>query len=285
MSNFIMPHKYVPIKEADKEKENEVRKEIEKIMGAAPRIDLKEIIDGFGPSSGLRYKTTKMKAAFFDIDGTLVKGAMGVAFSDFLAKKGILNKKANDEMQALLSDYKAGKVKYKKFADRIPELHAAGLKGQKQSGIMELAREFMKEYSRNIMPYAKELVSLMNSRGYRTIAISGSPTEPVLTLKDYLDFKEVYATEKEVVDGIYTGRVKRKLGTLDAKYELVGSLVKKHNIDTTNSFAFGDTMQDYGLFVGAHRPYFLSPSSEASEVVQRVIKKMEELTKKSGENP
>jgi HAD superfamily hydrolase (TIGR01490 family) len=198
------------------------------------------------------------KAAFFDVDGTLIKGLIICAFPDYLAGRGFFDKKKNERIQELTHLYGEGKISYRYASVRIPKLYAAGIKGQKQSEIMELASAFLREYSKNVFPYSKGLVSLFKRNGFLTIAVSGSPIEAVTPLN--MDFREIQGTEMEVRNGVYTGKVKRNLILAEEKRKVITSLIKKYNIDMKSSFAFGDTEQDLPMLGKVGHPVPLNPA-------------------------
>jgi len=290
MSNFIMHEKIVPNKEGSRESYNkDIREEIEKTMDRVVRMDARQEIKRRGligkiaeriESVDTAEKSAERKAAFFDVDGTLLKGAIICDFAGYLTRKGFFDKKVNDNIKVQEILYGVGFINYRKVAERIPELYAAGIKGQKQSEIIELASEFMKEYRKNIPQSSKDLVSLMNKKGLLTVGISGSPIETVSFLKDYLGFKEVHGSEMEVVNGVYTGRVKKNLGVQEEKYELLNSLIERYKINSKDSFAFGDTEQDLRMLSKVGNPYLLNPSTGANEWRQRFIKASDLLKKR-----
>jgi len=200
------------------------------------------------------------KAAFFDVDGTLIKGFIICAFPDYLARRGFFDRKKNDRIQQLTRLYWEGKITYRYASVRVPKLYAAGIEGQRHSEIMKLASSFIREYSKNILPYSKGLVSLMNRKGFFTIALSGSPIEVVSILKN-MSFREIHGTEMRTRNGVYTGKVKRNLIIAEEKKKLLTSLIKKYKIDLKSSFAFGDTEQDLPMLLRVGNPIPLNSNS------------------------
>jgi HAD superfamily hydrolase (TIGR01490 family) len=200
----------------------------------------------------------KRKAAFFDIDGTLIKGNLFCAFPDYLSRKGFFDKTANQRIQELWHLYKKGKVTYHYISIRIPDLYGVGIKGKKQSEILEFASAFMRTYN-DLFPYSTSLVYLMNKNNFFTIAVSGAPIEVVSNLKS-MAFKKIYGTEIHIRNGIYTGKVKRNLIISEEKRKLLASLIKKYKIDLKKSFAFGDTEQDLPMLSRVGNPIPLNPN-------------------------
>jgi HAD superfamily phosphoserine phosphatase-like hydrolase len=208
------------------------------------------------------------KAAFFDIDGTLLKGFIICAFPDYLAGRGFFDKRKNERIQELTRLYWEGKISYRHAGVLIPKLYAAGIKGRRQSEIIKLAPAFMREHSRNMRPYTKGLISLMNKSGFMTIAISASPIEALLELKS-IGFMKIYGSEMEVRRGVYTGRLMRDLALSESKREVINSLIKRYGINTRDSFAFGDTEQDLPMLSSVGHPVPLNSNPLLREYAMR----------------
>lgn len=231
------------------------------------------------------------KAAFFDVDGTLVKGYIPPAFSDYLAGKGVLDRKKNERIQELIGLYKEGKASYRYVSLRVPKLYASGIKGRRHSEIVRLASVFMKEYKKNLFPYSKRLVSLMNRKGFLTVAISGAQIE-VLTYLD-MGFRGIHGVEVWVRNGICTGKIKRNLILAEEKRRVINSLVRKYGIDMENSFAFGDSEEDLAMLSRVGNPVPLNPTPLLREyalkkgwcVPEDVLKEVNYLLKGRRMNP
>lgn len=201
----------------------------------------------------------KAKAAFFDIDGTLIKGLIICAFPEYLAPRRLFDIKANNKIQSILHSYTCGEKSYREIAIQIPREYALGIRGQKQADISVAASNFIQDYTRNIFTYAKHLVVLMNHRNFLTIAISGSPIEAAKKLK-FLGFTEIFGTEMSLRNGVYDGKVKTNLIISEEKSRLFDRLTRNNNIDLEASFGFGDTEQDIPILERVGNPIPLNPN-------------------------
>lgn len=199
------------------------------------------------------------KAAFFDIDGTLIRGLLIVDFPRYLVGKDCFDGKFERQIRTLAQLYRKGLVTYRHISTRIPKLYAMGIEGQAQSKVRVLANDFILESRHRLLPYAEGLVSLMTHGGFFTVAVSGSPIEVISPLKP-LGFAKVLGTSMEVRRGAYTGKVVRNLILAEEKKRVVGALIKQYHLDAENSFAFGDTEQDLPLLSAVGNPIPLNPS-------------------------
>lgn len=163
------------------------------------------------------------------------------------------------EIHALARLYRKGTVTYRYISTRIPRLYATGIKGQARSRVRALASDFIRESKHRLFPYSERLVSLMEHRGYFTVAVSGSPIEVVSPLRS-LGFARILGSSMEVRRGAYTGRVEQNLIIAEAKKRAIDSLARQHHLDLENSFAFGDTEQDLPLLRAVGNPVPVNPN-------------------------
>ncbi len=209
-------------------------------------------------------KPEKSVYGFFDIDGTLTEGFTIVSFAEFLAGNGFFAGSSWAKMQNDLKTYGTSAkddLAYRKFAIDLVDHYAEGLAGQGQDGVALQSEKFFKQAilgqikGYKVLPFSKNLVDVIGLRAI-TIAISGSPLESLIPLKRYLGFQELRATTLEKRNGVFTGSVLVNLA-IDAAKEQVLSEYLELNIDTQNSFAFGDSPHDLPLLGAVGNPFVL----------------------------
>ncbi|MBS7609232.1 haloacid dehalogenase-like hydrolase [Candidatus Bathyarchaeota archaeon] len=151
------------------------------------------------------------RGAFFDLDGTLIRGLMIRVFRRYLADMGKIDRKIADKIDFIVSAYERGEVSYPQVARRVPALYASGIKGLRIGPMPALVRDFVEDYvPKNLFPYSKALLNFVKSFNL-VIAISGSPQEVVEELKAQLGFDEAYGSLFTTNrNGVYTGTVKKK---------------------------------------------------------------------------
>ncbi len=210
----------------------------------------------------------KKKAAFFDIDGTLINGFIICDFPEYLVKKGFFDPEAHKNIQTLLLEYKNGEIEPTVASHEIPIEYALGLKGQNKEKIGVLAARFMSEYKNNVFQYSKQLVNLMNKNGFMTIGMSGSPIEVIEEL-DFLGFKKLYGSEMSTTSGTYDGNIKTNLVILENKKKLFQSLIRIYNIDLKSSFGFGDTEYDLPVLTNVFYPIAVNPNKKLRIIAEQ----------------
>lgn len=209
-----------------------------------------------------------MKASFFDIDGTLVKGLMIHEFPKKLAEKELIESRFSEEIDKWVNLYLEGKATYRKIALIIPDLYSKALENVKVEDIERQAEVFVDQYmEKSIHPYTIELVKLMKKYGM-TVGISGSPIEVVGYLGRIFNFNITYGTELEVENGFYTGKIKCNLIIKETKEYILKKIIKENKIDLKDSFGFGDTEQDLPFLSKVGNPVALNPNSKLLSVAK-----------------
>jgi HAD superfamily hydrolase (TIGR01490 family) len=210
-----------------------------------------------------------MKASFFDIDGTLIKGFMISEFPRQLSERGIFDKKLFLEIENWIKMYRENKATYRKMALEIPKIYSNGMKGLKERDVRSEARKFVKVYVKKfIQPYTRDLVKLMKNYGM-TIGISGSPIEVVGLVGRMFNFDITYGSELEIKDEIYTGRMRQNMIIKETKEDVLEKIVKKNRIDLEKSFGFGDTEQDLAILSKVKHPVALNPNIKLLNIVKK----------------
>jgi HAD superfamily hydrolase (TIGR01490 family) len=210
-----------------------------------------------------------MKASFFDIDGTLVKGLMIHEFPRYLMEKELFEKRLFEEIENWVKLYLENKTTYRKIAIEIPNIYSKGMKGVKEDDVKKEAKRFVNSYLRRfIQPYTMNLIKLMKSYGL-TIGISGSPIEVVSYVGKLFDFDITYGSELEMKNEKYTGLIKQNLIIKETKEKLLEKIVNKNKIDLTKSFGFGDTEQDLSFLSKVGNPISLNPNLSLLKIAKK----------------
>lgn len=201
---------------------------------------------------------------FFDVDGTLVEGFTITSFAQFLNQRDSFSDESWHSMQESLDTYAKtdkGKKAYRQLAIDLVKAYALGLKGQKAEEIFNQGNVFLEEVlsgqvrGYKICDFSRELVKTVGEVA-RTLAVSGSPIEPILPLTRYLGFLETEATKCRISNGYYTGGVELNLALDTAKRKLISQYLEK-GIDVQLSFAFGDTHHDIPILEVVGNPFVL----------------------------
>lgn len=194
--------------------------------------------------------------AFFDLDGTLVKGYTAEAFWVERVRSGQIGTREFGKMMiaALDGNVLGGNP------TTIGDLSVAGLRGHPEDQLIELGeRLFVQQIAGTIRPQARQLVKA-HLRARHTVAVSSAATrfqiEPVA--RD-LGIGDILCTELEAVDGILTGKVRGKMLWGEPKAQAVRRFAKAKGIDLKASYAYANGDEDVAFLASTGHPHAVNP--------------------------
>ncbi|MGQ9583118.1 MAG: HAD family hydrolase [Thermoplasmatota archaeon] len=198
-------------------------------------------------------------AAFFDIDGTLVRGHMILDFPDYLFEAGLFDAAQHERVRKMREEHSAGRLPYRRVAEALPGVYALGVRGRGVDAVRVKAEEFVQGRMGRVFSFSAPLVSLMAGRGWPGIALSGSPLETVLPMARALGMEAAFGTELEAVNGVYTGRVLRNMILGEGKRPVYEQIIELEGLDEGICFGFGDTEEDLSFLERVGHPVALNP--------------------------
>ncbi|MBN2336771.1 HAD family phosphatase [Candidatus Bathyarchaeota archaeon] len=235
--------------------------------------------------------------AFFDIDGTLLRGFIIRSFHEYLAERGVVEHRFTDQIRIISDKNIRGELSYRETAERVPVLFAESLGGVEAETVEASAAAFMRGYvPRTLFWYSRMLVDAMKATVDVVIALSGSPIEPIKQLHG-LGFDHEYGTVFERRDGEYTGRLTSNLILGESKAEAAKQIAAEHGLDLGRSVAFGDSDQDAPTLELVGLPISLNPNARMREIcaewgwrlyteesidIQRIVQLVNKVSSKPG---
>ncbi len=218
-------------------------------------------------SSGLardQISTSRRPFAVFDIDGTLIRWQLYHAVVGKLANAHLLG----DDAAILLKNAR------KKWKDRIYDSayqdyekqlvtsYEEALHTLKHSDFDAMVMEVIEEYKDQVYTYTRDLITSLKKQGYVLLAISGSHKELVSAIAEYYGFDDFVGTSYERNDENFSGE--KFIASHDKKTELQ-SLIAKHSLQTSNSFAVGDSLSDAVMLEIVDNPIAFNPDKRLYE--------------------
>lgn len=198
-----------------------------------------------------------MTLALFDLDNTLLNGDSDHAWGQFLVDRGIVDgdafAAAND---GFYQDYLAGTLDIFKFL----EFALAPLSQHSLTQLQNWHQEFMREViSPMRLKKADDLIQKHRQQGHRLLIITATNrfvTEPIAHA---LGITELLATEPEIVNNRYTGRVQGTPCFQDGKVIRLNSWLQANNETLDNSWFYSDSRNDLPLLELVNNPVAVDP--------------------------
>jgi HAD superfamily hydrolase (TIGR01490 family) len=142
---------------------------------------------------------------------------------------------------------------------RTAESGMAFLKGLPVETMREIVAEAVDTAFRpHVYRDALDLVAQHRERGERSFVVSAALQEIVDALVAELVFDGGVGSTAEVEDGVYTGRLVRRLDG-SAKAEVLGDLAATEGIDLSESTAYSDSASDVPFLAAVGHPVAVNP--------------------------
>lgn len=203
-----------------------------------------------------------IKAVLTDVDGMLCD-YIGIAWVRYLGVNNHIDDESYDDFEDVIAAYSRGLIDYHEFTrDRIL-IYAEMMKNKEVKEIDELAKSFFNAFKKGIPKESLSLIKHFKKKKYKIIAITASPSPIVDYVLDYLGIDNFYSTKLEVINGKYTGDILSELHkSKDGKLSIVRGVIINEGIDTSESFAIGDTVHDLPLLESVAYPIALNPKGK-----------------------
>ena len=204
----------------------------------------------------------KRPYAVFDIDGTLIRWQLYHAVADAMVKRSIIDPKPYREVLAARDDWKTRQANnsFNEYEKSLIKLIENAIIGLDYEIFRQVCADVVKKYENQVYTFTRDLIAKLKNNNYLIFAISASPVELVSLVAGRYDFDDYGASTFKVNNGKLDGRESLLLG--EAKSHRLSQLIARHNADTNNSLAVGDTEGDIALLSRVDTPIAFNPSKE-----------------------
>ena len=201
----------------------------------------------------------KNSAAFYDVDGTLIKINIVHTFAYYASRHASLATSAGNTIKTALQIpmfWVADKLSRKYFN----EIFYRSYEGQSEDRLTVLAEELFEDVVKpNIYPRAKDLIEESRRAGCRQVLLSGALDFTMRPLARYLGVDDLIANQLEFVDNYATGKLKKPFVAGATKAEIMRAYAKEHAIDLAESWAYSDSFSDYAMLAVVGHPTACNP--------------------------
>ena len=201
----------------------------------------------------------KNSAAFYDVDGTLIKINIVHAFAYYQARHPSLIESAVRTLKtgaSLPVFWAADKLSRKWFN----EIFYRQYEGASEDRLVVLAEELFEDVVKpNIFPRAPELIAESHRAGVRQVLISGALDFTMRPLARYLGVDDLIANRLEFVDHYATGKLTKPFVAGATKADIMRAYAKDHGIDLAESWAYTDSFSDYPMLAVVGHPTACNP--------------------------
>ncbi len=206
-------------------------------------------------------------AAFFDLDRTLIAGASTFIFGWVAWRRGLMNttELLGDAASALSFRLTGGSDD---LSDQVRDRILAAVQGHPREDLTSLNDDILPRLLNSVRPETRRVVERHHDAGRDTYIVSASPIEIVDPLASALGMTGAIATESEVVDGRYTGRLLSEFCYGPGKVSRVRATAEERGYDLRLCYAYSDSHSDLPLLELVGHPVAVNPDRELARVAR-----------------
>jgi len=201
--------------------------------------------------------------AIFDLDNTLLTGDSDHLWGRFLAAKGVVDGAAYEkENQRFYDEYKLGQLDIYEFL----AFSLQPLADMEPDTLDRLHREFMASQIVSIIPRkSRDLLDKHRQQGDTLLIITATNrfvTEPIAK---ELGVEHLLATDPEMLDGRYTGRVTGTPCFKEGKVKRLNVWLANTHHSMEGSWFYSDSLNDIPLLEQVDNPVAVDPDETLAQ--------------------
>ena len=203
-----------------------------------------------------------MALAIFDLDNTLIAGDSDHGWGEFLVANDKVDanhyQRMNDQFYV---DYEAGCLDILAYL----EFSLAPLAATSMEELAVLHLKFMQQIISPIrLPKAEALIEQHRQAGDRLLVITSTNRFIVEPICQALGIDELLATDPEIIDGRYTGKIVGTPTYQEGKVERLKLWLSENNETLAGSYFYSDSINDLPLLLEVDKPVAVDPDDALS---------------------
>ncbi|MDC1211182.1 HAD-IB family hydrolase [Porticoccaceae bacterium] len=207
-----------------------------------------------------------MALAIFDLDNTLISGDSDHSWGEFLVSENRVDaqqfKQTNDQFYA---DYVAGSLDIFAYL----EFSLQPLTKMSLSELAELHQRFMQRVIQPMqLPQAQALLQKHRDAGDRLLIITSTNRFIVEPICHSLGITELLATDAQIVDDRYTGKVEGTPTYKEGKVVRLNAWLKEQNETLEGSWFYSDSINDLPLMLEVDHAVAVDPCPALRETAE-----------------
>ncbi len=199
------------------------------------------------------------KAAFYDVDGTLVKTNIVHTYGYYAMNRGSIRGIAGRTLGTIASIplFASLDIVDRKMFNEFFYRYYAGLS---EDRLLTLAEEMFEDLLKPaIFPKARDLIEEARRSGCKIVLITGALDFTVRPLLKYLQADDMIANKMQYVGGIATGKVIPPIIEGANKAYAVREYCVREKLALEKSYAYSDSASDYAMLAIVGRPTAVNP--------------------------
>ena len=208
-----------------------------------------------------------MALAIFDLDNTLLGGDSDYLWGRYLAENAIVDPQSyHDTNLAFYNDYQSGQLDINAFLQFVFEPLA---KNSMKDLLAWRADYLQQKILPIILPKGLELIEQHRQQGDTLLIITATNSFLTTPIAELLKIDNLIATDPEMLDGRYTGKVFGVPSFQHGKVERLQHWLDEHQEDLARSYFYSDSHNDLPLLEQVDTPIAVDPDDKLAEVARQ----------------
>ena len=199
----------------------------------------------------------------FDLDNTLLAGDSDRNWGIFLSEQKIVDASYLDESERFYNNYYEGSLDIDGFLSFcLRPLIANNMKL-----LLELRKQFVEEKIKPIVSkIGKDLIDRAHSEGKKVIIATATNDFVTRPIADIFNVSVLLATEFEIKNNAFTGRVLGSPCFRDGKLNKVTKWISDNNFDFSQTSFYSDSFNDLPLLEKVKKPVIVDGDDKLREI-------------------
>jgi len=199
------------------------------------------------------------KIYFFDMDHTLINNDCDVSWKSFVVEQKLAPPDALERATFYYYQYVEGKLDVSDFMD----FQLKEFTGKSEAEVDRLVRMHFETWvKKTIFPKAEAEVKRVQALGLPTVLLSATNVAIARPVAEYFNFDGCLATELEIKDGHYTGKLSGEYALGAGKIAMARDYCEKLNLSLEDAAYYGDSVNDFPILEAVGFPIAANPCSE-----------------------
>lgn len=202
-------------------------------------------------------------AAFFDIDGTLVRESLMIEHFKKLLRYEVLDEALwHTSIRTKFENWQKRRGNYDDYMLELAAIYMKSMKGLDRAKMEFITNQVVDLKGDRVYMFTRNRIEWHKNQGHAVIFVSGSPDYLVKKMAQRYGITDYRGTRYLVDENDqFTGEIEQ-MWDAESKRGAIDRFVEKYTIDLASSFAYGDTMGDLSMLQLVGNPFAINPSRE-----------------------
>jgi HAD superfamily hydrolase (TIGR01490 family) len=202
------------------------------------------------------------RAAFFDVDNTLVRGSTLYFLGRGMYQRGYFTKADISRFVVANLRFRMTGMEKQEVIERFQKAATDFVGGHQVSDILKLGEEIYDEYvSPKLWERTCEIAREHLAKGESVWLVTAAPQDMAEIIANRLGFTGAIGSKVIIKDGIYSGELDGKILHGVEKASAIRALAQKHGYDLNECYSYSDSHNDLPLLTAVGYPSAINPDA------------------------